>query len=142
VSEGNAANVITTSGAVGELITTVPNGKKWKILRVYCITNGSGTFPVQVNVYIIPSGLGSQFSESLGVLENLAYINAATASSSGLYYGYGSVVGAANYTGDRSIQAQVWSEYPILYAGDHIYGSIQNTGTEQTMQIWYVESDI
>ena len=141
VSEGNAASVVTSSIGI-TAIATVPNGKKWKILRVYCATNGDGTFPVQLNVYIIPFGLGSLFPSNVGTNENLAYINQSSASSSGYYYGYGSVVGAANLTGGFDVQAQMWSDYPILYAGDSIWGNVNNTGTKQMVQIWYVESDI
>ena len=141
VIEGNAASVVTSTWGVNA-IATVPNGKKWKILRVYCMTNGDGNFPVQFSIFIVPYGIGSKFQSDIGVFETLAYINQSSASLNSSYYGYGSVEGPINVTYGFDIQAQIWSDYPILYAGDNIWANGNNTGTTQMIQIWYVESDI
>ena len=138
VSEGEPNSVISTTSG-NALIGTVPNGKKWKILRTYCEGTSNGTAPLQVSVYLFPSGEKLIFQGDL--FENLAYINQSSVTLNTQYYGYGSVVGGSNLTFGITTQAQTWSNFPILYAGDKIY-SQSNNDNAVTVQIWYIESDV
>jgi hypothetical protein len=120
----------------------VPNGKKWKMLRVYVAAVSNGTSPIQVAVQIFPNNLNAVFQDTFLLLsENLAYINVSSPVNGDSYYGYGSIVGAANLTFNTPINAQLWQDYPILYAGDAIEILTTQVASMVT-QIWYVESDI
>ena len=138
VSEGTPQNILSTSTTSPQLIGTVPNGKKWKILRVYAVIEAYVAGTLQLAVQIVPN---SYSIEDLLPLENLAYINISSASINTPYYGYGSIIGAANLQFAAPTQAQMWSDYPILYAGDRIY-MIENNITSLVVKVWYVESDI
>ena len=138
VSEGTPQKILSTSTTSPQLIGTVPNGKKWKILRVYAVIEAYVAGTLQLAVQIVPN---SYSIEDLLPLENLAYINISSASINTPYYGYGSIIGAANLQFAVPTQAQMWSDYPILYAGDRIY-MIENNITSLVVKVWYVESDI
>ncbi len=136
VSEGNAASVISSTKTSNAIIGTVPNGKKWKILRAYITITASSTATWQASIAILPNGTSSN------TYENLAYVNV-SATINDVYNGIGTITGNIGVTYGNNVQVQMWSDYPILYAGDAI-AVFNNNGLTDAYKymVWYVESDI
>ncbi len=132
ISTGTPQNVLTslTSGT----IATVPNGKKWKILRAYASVICSGTSPCQLGIVIAPLN-----NENYNFYENLLYINQTSPGADAEYFGCGDILNTNS--SQTAVESEYWHQYPELYAGDGLILTSVNI-ISQKAQIWYVESDI
>ena len=118
---------------------TPPAGIKWTLLAAYIFVSSNGASPCQAALTI---ARGNNVVASQLGYELLAYVNASSPTSGELFYGVGSVSAGSGLTFGHNITALQWSERPIVYPGDYLYGTGGNLGTSPNMIVLYTASNI
>ena len=114
-------------------------GIKWTLLAAYIYFESNGTSPGQASITI---ARGNNVVQTYFGYELLAYINASTVTSGEYFYGVGSVSAASGLTFGKNVTAVQWSERPIIYPGDYLYGYAGNANVTPTLIVMYTTSNI
>ena len=120
---------------------TPPAGQKWTIFAAYIYFTSDGTAPAQSAITI---ARGNNIVSTNFGYELIAYINSSTASSGEIFYGAGSTSAGSGLTFGHNVYALQWSERPIIYPGDYIYGVAANYSTSPSpiLIVMYTTSNI
>ena len=142
VSEGNAAQIASSTASTDFVLATVPNGKKWKLLGCYMsgINNSNGALTLAMSIQ--RNGITSDILDPTPITgsEMLLWFTTSTADTNTEYTAYANISSLSTAL-PSAVNATHWSDYPILYAGDKIYAA-NDLQSSNYSAIYYVESDI
>lgn len=137
ISSGNAQVASTTS--TSQVIYTVPNGKKWKLLSILMGGGGNGGAVYATLIKNGTPGIINGVIAFNGGWEDLLHVNGATVTTT-TYIGIAGITTPTNEGGGVATQSQQWNAYPILFAGDAV--AILNELVNPWSGIWYEEENI
>ena len=129
------ANLFSTSNV------TPPAGQKWTLLAAYIYIESDGTSPLQCAITIARGNNAVNLTAGIGY-EFLSFVNVSSPTSSGNYYGVGSVSTGSGLTFGYNIQFTQWADRPIIYPGDYLYGNFKNYTGTPTLIVFYTTSNI
>ena len=137
ISSGNAQIKSTTS--TSQVVYTVPNGKKWKLLSILMGGGGNGR---AASATLIKNGtpviINGVFAFN-GGWEELLHINGATITTT-TYIGIAGITTPTNEGSGVATQSQQWQDYPILFPGDAV--AILNELVNPWSGMWYEEENL
>ena len=138
ISSGNAQIASTTS--TSQVMYTVPNGKKWKLL--YMLIGGGGGSSSAAQITIVKNGMPKVINGLIAFnagWETLIELYGATVSGT-TYIAFASTTSPTNQTSGSQLQSRQWQNYPILFPGDAL--AVLNELVGAWSGVWYEEENL